>query len=237
MALLNKSFILGGAAHVLGSAALCAPRISTSRRYTETLAFIATSLALYYGPQFSTMYDVNYFCAFYMSNFIFHLNSLLSIYCYTPPQEKTYLDQFRVAFQQTINPRGLGMSWEHRGSPGRAEYKTKTSYLLRQVLLAAVAFFVICLWDGGFYSPLFLRREDVAPGKEHFLRRLPQVTLRELVIRVIITVVNQAEDYFTMLFVHCAISVVGLICGDGPDEWPYMFGEISEAYTIRRYWT
>src|ERR1700712_4228690 len=77
MDLLNKSFILGEAAHGLGSAALCAPRVSTSRRYTETLAFIATSLSLYYGPNFSTMYDVNYFWAFYMSNFIFHLNSLL----------------------------------------------------------------------------------------------------------------------------------------------------------------
>lgn len=238
MNIFNNAAALGVCAHVLGALALCISRnLTARRRYVEAMAFLAAVLSLHNAGSFSPMYDVNYSWAFYMSNFIFHLNSLLNIYCYTPPQGMALSGRFRLAFRQTINPRGLGMKWQHRGGRTASRYMTKAPYLRRQCVLVILAFSIISLWDNGFYCPLFLRREDLAPGKETWFRRLSSVTTRELLVRVFITFSSQVDDYFTLLFIHSVISIVGLLCGDEPEEWPPMFGSLTEAYTLRGYWT
>ena len=88
------------------------------------------------------------------------------------------------------------------------------------------------------YSLLFqLSYADFHPSKQHYLRRMRTVTVRETAIRswMVLNFVWSSWAMFTathdiLAFVHVAIGI------DEPEDWPGLYGSIFEAYSVRRFW-
>ncbi|GKT46362.1 acetyltransferase aurG [Colletotrichum spaethianum] len=80
--------------------------------------------------------------------------------------------------------------------------------------------------------------DDVELHKIHFFRRLNEVTSREVVIRCFFAfqAVWGAYAFYTMIHSSIAIFFVVLHI-DEPEEWPPVFGDIRQAWNLRRFWS
>lgn len=102
----------------------------------------------------------------------------------------------------------------------------------------------------GLFMPMQLSEFD--PAQEVYVRRLllfpggptsgggasPPVTLRETALRGV-TAIWWAWGSFVLLDgFHALLSLlaVGLLRVDAPEDWPPLFGDLREAYTVRRFW-
>lgn len=95
-------------------------------------------------------------------------------------------------------------------------------------------------------GPLF--REDMSPEKESILRRLFQqlssdsvpaspVTLREVKIRAVLAANKFAPDVMFLSAFHDFLAIIFIAAGiDESWEWPPLYGPLTEAYTVRRFW-
>ncbi|PVI01091.1 hypothetical protein DM02DRAFT_473880, partial [Periconia macrospinosa] len=61
----------------------------------------------------------------------------------------------------------------------------------------------------------------------------------DLLVRVIITVIWFLDTATQLEIAHCTLALifVALLRLDAAHEWPPLFGNPAEAYTIRRFWT
>ncbi|GKT86156.1 toxin biosynthesis protein [Colletotrichum tofieldiae] len=80
--------------------------------------------------------------------------------------------------------------------------------------------------------------DDVELHKIYFFRRLHEVTSREIVIRCFFAfqAVWSAYAFYTMIHSTIAIFFVALRI-DEPEEWPSVFGDIRQAWNLRRFWS
>ncbi|OLN85272.1 hypothetical protein CCHL11_04375 [Colletotrichum chlorophyti] len=82
--------------------------------------------------------------------------------------------------------------------------------------------------------------DDMKVNQTVYFRRLlrNQVTLRETAIRAYFAfeTVWGAYSWYTRLHYSCALFFVGLGI-DEPEEWPPSFGDIRQAWNIRRFWS
>ena len=74
---------------------------------------------------------------------------------------------------------------------------------------------------------------DVPDG---FLRRLSSVDGREITIRIYVYFTALFVPYCTLRLAHSLSSVLAVLCGDTPARWRPLFGNIGEAYTVRRFY-
>ena len=70
-----------------------------------------------------------------------------------------------------------------------------------------------------------------------FLRRLGEVDSTEIIIRVYLSLTGYTVHYCTLRACHCLASCIGLLCGQDSKDWPPLFDSITEAYTLRRYYS
>lgn len=78
---------------------------------------------------------------------------------------------------------------------------------------------------------------DFLPTKETYFRRLDTVTLRETLIRAWLAAywILYSMGLYTGLHDVLALIFVGS-CFDRPEDWPPLFGNMSEATSIRNFW-
>lgn len=108
-------------------------------------------------------------------------------------------------------------------------------------------FLLVCLYEFGNTEYLFgVDPSDHTPEKESIIRRLVQtfigsesvtpVTWREFGVRFVFSFENAADNFllFSLYADVCAIFFVGVGL-DESWEWPPFFGQITEAYTMRRW--
>ena len=108
-------------------------------------------------------------------------------------------------------------------------------------------FFLSRLWDvawTGAYIYLLhvytlnIDLEDFITIPDGFLHRLDDVTAREIVVRLYVTFGGTIEVYCALRGLYSVASIVGvLLFGDTPARWPPLFGRLSDAYTLRRYYS
>lgn len=89
---------------------------------------------------------------------------------------------------------------------------------------------------------------DLSPEKEGILRRLFQqmnsadpiaspVTVREFQIRLLLAANKFIPDVLSLSAFHDFLAIIFIATGiDQPWEWPPLFGPLTEAYTMRRFW-
>ena len=71
---------------------------------------------------------------------------------------------------------------------------------------------------------------------EGFLHRLSEVTIREWLIRIYLAVRGKLEPYLMLRAGHSFFTVIGLLIGDEPQDWPPLFGNIAGAYRVRNFY-
>ncbi|KAF7921068.1 uncharacterized protein EAE97_011336 [Botrytis byssoidea] len=80
---------------------------------------------------------------------------------------------------------------------------------------------------------------DYGPEKEQFFRRISHVTIREIGIRISLPVLWILPEILSISAHHYFISAVAVFIGGAKaiPGWNYpVYGLLTEAYTIRRYW-
>ncbi|WQF83974.1 Putative Wax synthase domain-containing protein [Colletotrichum destructivum] len=79
---------------------------------------------------------------------------------------------------------------------------------------------------------------DIQLHKTSFLRRLREVSSREVMIRCYFAFQAVWGAYAFYTIVHSAIAVFFVGLGvDEPDEWPPVFGDVRQAWNLRRFWS
>ncbi|KAL5375751.1 hypothetical protein DPSP01_010983 [Paraphaeosphaeria sporulosa] len=113
-------------------------------------------------------------------------------------------------------------------------------------------FLALCLYYE-FMEPQRLftvppRPSDWTRDKEGIVRRLIQTTMgntpatpvtsREFHIRAVFAIDKVAHDFLLLSLYHDAFAIFWLSIGlDESWEWPPLYGRISDAYTVRRFWS
>ncbi|TLD32199.1 toxin biosynthesis protein [Venturia nashicola] len=77
--------------------------------------------------------------------------------------------------------------------------------------------------------------DDIAPDKQSFL---PSMVYRDLVIRAALSTQWIWTTYCLLNAAHdlCAILFVSVLGWDSASEWPPLYGSVSNAYSLRRFW-
>ena len=78
--------------------------------------------------------------------------------------------------------------------------------------------------------------DDITSVPDGFLRRLGEVDPRECAVRIYMTVLSLVLPYCTLRAAHSLSSCLSIAFGDLPHRWPPLFGNIEDAYTVRRFY-
>jgi hypothetical protein len=181
-----------------------------------------------------------------------HIVTLLLVERYELPSLKN--ERFRVefwgAFRMLLNPRYVGTPREVPHLDRRPLYlhhspwwpfspRIKISPRWASVLSHLTSLIIIYgaqhLLDH-YCSGLPL--SDFHPRKKYLLRRLNDVTGREIGIRAALAVAHFFTAWAHLNICHSALAALFIGVGiDTPDTWPPLFGPIADAYSLRRFWS
>jgi len=78
--------------------------------------------------------------------------------------------------------------------------------------------------------------DDVTSVPDGFLRRLSEVDAREWVVGIYMTLLSIILPYFTLRAAHDFSPCLSMAFGDLPRRRPPLFGDIEDAYTVRRFY-
>ena len=175
--------------------------------------------------------------------FTLHVTSLLALERWALPSPKLpWRARLYAAYKILWNSRWIGSRMQAPYTPtprpsqvGRSRWAFVRGRLLHVVFLL----FIDGVHSGVFHRLVGFHTEDYIEAHETFLRRLPDVTGREASIRAnAVLSVYFLSRPLTYVLLHDVLACVFVGLGlDEPHEWPPLFGSISEAYTVRRYWS
>ena len=159
------------------------------------------------------------------------------------PEQLPYSQRLLHAWVIFWNYRGIGTSWQVRHIPPERilgfkveRPTTRTRFLKIRILNFLIMYFVLCLWYDPLFAPRGWTADDFAVEKDYFFRRLDEVSLREFKIRLYVTINHVLPAWLAFNSTHAGISILAILLGGKPAEWPPFFGSILEAYSVRRYW-
>ncbi|TRX94168.1 hypothetical protein FHL15_004936 [Xylaria flabelliformis] len=153
----------------------------------------------------------------------------LDLHFYTP------LQQVRAFVRTWTNIRQLPPA----GTPDGASMSTgRLSFALRRAikcLLLWAANHVIAVLFPLALLRLNVQPRDFAPEKQSVV---PVLTQHDLLLRGLVSTHWVWETYCTLSMWHSALSIAGvaILRWDHPSEWPPLFGNVLEAYSLRRFW-
>ena len=163
----------------------------------------------------------------YTIGFILHAANFLCIAKLEPVGSGTH--PYRWVINQLFDPR-----WGLRLPHSFRTITRKREFLIRRIIGIAwlsVILYLHLVWH------LNIRYDDLVYVPDGFIRRLSSVTLRETIIRVYVHLISVYIPYSSLRLAHCVVSVCAVLYGDDPARWPSLFGSMTEAYTIRNYYS
>jgi hypothetical protein len=182
---------------------------------------------------------------------VLHLNNLLWINgvdlrdLVPEADEKGTLAAFRrlpSALSLTLNPRGIGTKWQVKYVPAWPAFYPNGKPSSRAVFLARQLFHLCWQYialDFMYFTPSLQSPEEQAimygKGLEY---RYFDLTLDQWIGRVSMTTVGWLFVARIMItFWHTSLSIIFVASGiSRPEDWPPIFGSISDAYTLRNFW-
>ena len=155
-----------------------------------------------------------------------------------PPavDDSSVLSRAHWGFATLLSPRHLGTPAESAHSPRwTPRVPLRSAYLVRAAVTAVVCFTIVDVLSVS---------NDPAANAAHFpqwrvplLTRLPDVGVQELVMRVAVTVAVWGTVYCLLTFGHAVLGVMCVATGlSGVEMWRPVFGEVREAWSVRRFW-
>ncbi|RAH86212.1 hypothetical protein BO86DRAFT_303106 [Aspergillus japonicus CBS 114.51] len=156
--------------------------------------------------------------------------------------EPTASSRFRSALHLAMSTRGIGTKWQIRGlptwpptleAPGKADFRAR--FLARQAVVVAWQYMA---WDIVYNGVLL----ECARTQSHLYRPESDylgfsTTAGQVRIRIIVAGVFVCGVLFVvdMLYRLASITEVSLNLTQW-DDWPPLFGDIKDAYTVTRFW-
>jgi hypothetical protein len=173
----------------------------------------------------------------YMFGLAFHTNCYLVLLNLSPPSSlKTVRQRLQWGTNAMFSPR-MGTKPYRRDPPTT----TKREFLMRRM---TVAIAIGTLWlytrDGLRFYPDDVGPSDWSPAKTYMTPGVINgtFTFRDLWIRVVLAFYAHSGSALTICGAHtvCALIAVGIF--DSPlQDWPALFGDIAQAYTLRRWYS
>ncbi|TGO24775.1 hypothetical protein BPAE_0095g00320 [Botrytis paeoniae] len=200
--------------------------------------------ALYYGK--SNVGSYSYFTSYVLAGQILGTINYGLFRLESPhPSAATSKQGLKWATDAYLNPRQIGTASQPRNLPlfpitKFAHLTDPNVFVISRLLMA---WFHYLLW--GIVNDLqrsyqaHLQAGDYGPEKEQVFRRICHVTIREIGIRISLPVLWILPEILSISAHHYFISAVAVFIGGakGIPGWNYpVYGLLTEAYTIRRYW-
>ncbi|KAF5857250.1 hypothetical protein ETB97_006048 [Aspergillus alliaceus] len=146
----------------------------------------------------------------------------------------SWVDRLRFGIWASFNARCIGTSEQVRNVPASRD-QDRAAFLCRTagfILLSYVGLDIL----GSMGDPELGSRFLVA-SRVPFIRRLPEITAEEIVIRVFSAIAagigllcSQGGFYHLFAFTSVLLRV------NEPRDWPPFYGSLSDAYSLRRLW-
>lgn len=151
-----------------------------------------------------------------------------------------------LGYKIANNPRSLPIMLRvDEAVSGKQRYKSLIRFALQR--LVQIAIFILCVIETcivdrllsfvlGQSTPQDFLLASAFPGESLYIWRR---TLRQLAIRSFVSVYWIWSTFLFVRVAHGSLSIlfVAVLQIDSPDEWPPVFGSISEAHTVRRFWS
>lgn len=207
----------------------------------STLAF-TSSRYFWFSPSFASLWiqaDLLY---------ILHVTSLLYIEKFpapipSNPRDYTFKQQCYFKIRATWllfgNPR-LTSAVAHRKSPPLSGDQPRSIFVLLRLAKLPVYYALYFYVGPLLFSEVIVEvtPEDVGPVQQILLRRLPEVTIREVILRTYTAVSWIWESFMIFDGVNAILSSICVMLGiDNADDWPPLFGTPFVAVGLRSFWT
>ncbi|KAI1762046.1 membrane bound O-acyl transferase family-domain-containing protein [Hypoxylon sp. FL1150] len=148
-----------------------------------------------------------------------------------------------AAFRVWNNPRQL--SFRHPG-PGSAPWLELLKFALYRVFKVGIIIIIdrVLVQKGRAYLTAGSTLLDFTADKEPILRRLVEwdeydpVSQHQMILRAFISVAWIWANILILESYHAILSVLFVVVlrFDDPEDWPPLFGGITEAWTVKRFW-
>jgi hypothetical protein len=70
-----------------------------------------------------------------------------------------------------------------------------------------------------------------------FFVRLPDVSMQEIGLRVLMAIMPWVVPFFMMDLFYCIIGIGAIVIGvTSVEEWPPFFGQLTRCTSIRKFW-
>ena len=147
-------------------------------------------------------------------------------------------DRWAIVTDLVFSPRGVGRAWAVKNIPLFSSTKPgyipkRSSFLVRRSVSTLVSFLVFDILSNLPPPDPKMFDRAIIP----FFRRLGHVTMPELGLKLASTVVFWVSTFCIVNVIH---GVLGLLfVGIGVSEakrWPPVFGDVGEAWSVRRFW-
>ena len=158
------------------------------------------------------------------------------------PQSRIASFRARYAFGQEVasSMRGLGTPWEirnihHFDSKDPSYVPSVERFVSVNLLKVVLCYFThkLCIT-----TQLSLDQNYMSPQHVPFFRRLNEVTLAELQVRYIATVTTVVSIFCFIQGGYSLASAVSVIMNPkAVKDWRPIFGELTESYCLRRFWS
>ena len=173
----------------------------------------------------------------YMFGMAFHTNCYLVLLNLSPPSTLTTAWQkLHWGVDALFSPR-MGTKPYRRDPPDT----TRRDFLLRRLaVLICIGSFWLFIRDGHRFYPTDIGPEDWQPSKTYMTPQIINGTLtfRDVWFRAVLCFYSYSGSALCVCGAHtiCALIAVGIF--NSPlQSWPPLFGDIREAYTLRRWYS
>ena len=164
-----------------------------------------------------------------------HMINLLFLDDLIPPEQARHLDTrlIRILFDYRGYARGLrNIRRRQREQPEVLPWLCER-FVTIVCIVSTFALYILVIQEA-----LDTKQADFAPPKRTILRRIPEATSHEIMIRIW-TVFDVFYSNWVILAVvqHALASIRVLLECDEPDYFIAFHGRVTQTYTIRRFWT
>lgn len=158
----------------------------------------------------------------------------------TPLYQKTWSDRLRFGMWAAFNERCLGTSEQVKNIPHFSNtdpnyIPSRAAFLLRTARIAILSYLGLDLLSS--MSDPEVGNRFLVPSRVRFFRRLWEITLEEVIIRIFSAIAMGAGLVCSQGGIYNMFAFTSVLTGmSDPSEWPPFYGSLSDAYSLRRLW-
>ncbi|KAJ7590582.1 membrane bound O-acyl transferase family-domain-containing protein [Mycena floridula] len=139
-----------------------------------------------------------------------------------PVSQENFWVRLKWAWSLFTSPRGIG--WTHEPTAVLSPRPGRRNFILKQLARVAVLGFIFDLvtWHNQFNPAYF--RDGPSLASYGWFWRYESIWGWA------------AQAYIAIAIQNCFISILSVVLGSDPEDWPWLFGSFLDAWTVRRFW-